>query len=167
MTNVFRFLQFFALGTWVGGIIFLSFVEAPGVFGMLGPNRDQAGNIVGYSLTRLHYIGVGAALVYLVVGFALIRSAKWLVTPAAILVMVMLALTAISQFAVRPRMAVLRAQMVSIDATPPENPLRVRFDRLHRLSVQLEGATLLVGVVALFLTVPREMSAPAGVIRFW
>ncbi|HXW54757.1 MAG TPA: DUF4149 domain-containing protein [Candidatus Cybelea sp.] len=153
MTNVVRFLQFFALGTWVGGIIFLSFVEAPGVFGVLGPHRDQAGNIVGYSLTRLHYIGVVAALIYLVAGFAIVKSAKWLITPAAILVMAMLALTAISQFAVRPRMAVLRAEMVSIDATPPENTLRARFDRLHRLSVQLEGATLLAGVVAIFLTV--------------
>jgi Domain of unknown function (DUF4149) len=152
MISTLRFLQFFALGTWVGGIIYLSFVVAPGVFGILASHRDQAGNIVGYSLTRLHLIGVFAALVYLLAGVVLTKSLKWLIAPAAILVIVMLALTLASEHVVRPRMAVLRGEMVSVDATPPENPLRVRFDRLHRLSVQLEGATLLMGIVALFLT---------------
>jgi uncharacterized membrane protein len=152
MTTFLRFLQFFALGTWVGGIIFLSFVEAPGVFGILRANREQAGTIVGYSLTRLHYMGITATVVYLVAGLAVVKSAKWLVTPAATLVLAMLALTVISQFAVRPRMAGLRTQMTSLDATPPENPPRIRFDRLHRVSVQLEGATLLMGVMVIFLT---------------
>jgi len=151
MTSTLRFLQIFALGTWVGGIIYLSFVVAPGVFGIL-TNRDQAGNIVGYSLTRLHLIGVIAALVYLLAGLGLAKSLKWLIAPAAILVIVMLALTLVSEHAVRPRIAVLRAQMVSVDATRPENPLRVSFDRLHRVSVQLEGATLLLGIAALFPT---------------
>jgi len=151
MTSTLRFLQIFALGTWVGCIIYLSFVVAPGVFRTLS-NRDQAGTIVGYSLTRLHVIGVIAAVVYLIAGLALAKSLKWLIAPAAILVIVMLALTLVSEYAVRPRMAGLRTQMVSVDATPPENPLRARFDRLHRVSVQLEGATLLLGIAALFFT---------------
>lgn len=151
MTSFLRFLQIFALGTWVGSIIYLSFVVAPGVFGILS-NRDQAGNIVGYSLTRLHLIGLIAALVYLIAGLGLAKSLKWLIAPAAILVIVMLALTLISEHAVRPRMAGLRAEMVSVDATPPENPLRVRFGRLHRVSVQLETATLVLGIAALFCT---------------
>lgn len=150
-----RFLQFFALGTWIGGIIFLSFVEAPGVFGILS-NQAQAGRVVGFSLTRLHYIGMAAAIVYLIAGLGLVGAYKWLASPAAILVLVMLALTLISQYGVRPRMDALRAQMISVEATPPENPLREEFDRLHRASVGLEGASLLVGVVALFLTAMRS-----------
>ncbi len=156
MTTFLRFLQFFALGSWLGGIIFLSFVEAPGVFGIL-PNQDQAGSVVGYSLTRLHYIGIAAAIVYIVVGFGLLKAAQWLAAPGAILVLVMLALTLASQYAVRPRMDALRAQMVSIEATPPGNPLRAQFDRLHRASVALEGTTLLLGIVALFLTTRRTV----------
>ena len=154
MTNFLRFLQFFALGTWIGGIIFLSFVEAPGVFGIL-PNLDQAGSVVGYSLTRLHYIGIAAAVVYIIVGFGLAKPLNWPVAPPAILVLVMLVLTLASEFGVRPRMNTLRSQMVSIEATPPENPLRVQFDGLHRASVGLEGATLLIAIAALFLTVRR------------
>lgn len=154
MTAFLRSLQFFALGTWIGGIIFLSFVEAPGVFGLL-PNLDQAGSVVGYSLTRLHYIGVAAAAVYVLAGFGLVAARKWLAAPAVALVLLMLALTLVSEFGVRPRMDRLRTKMASIEATPPENPLRVRFDRLHRASVGLEGATLLIGVVALYLTARR------------
>jgi len=154
VNNFLRFLQFLALGTWIGAIVFLSFVEAPGVFGILS-NLDQAGSVVGYSLTRLHYIGIAAAIVYIVAGFGLAKSAKWMAAPAAILVLVMLALTLVSEFGVRPRMNALRAQMVSIQATPTENPLRIQFDRLHRASVGLEGATLLLGIAALFLTARR------------
>jgi uncharacterized membrane protein len=154
MTNFLRFLQFFALGIWIGGIVFLSFVVAPGVFAIL-PNLDQAGSVVGFSLTRLHYIGIAAAVVYVVAGFGLARVLKWLTAPAAVLVLVMLALTLISEFGVRPRMDTLRSQMVSIEATPPQNSLRVQFDRLHSASVGLEGATLLIGIVALFLTARR------------
>jgi len=65
----------------------------------------------------------------------------------------MLIVTVISQHVVIRRMTNLRRQMVSVAATPPDNPLRVEFDRLHRVSVQLEGATLLIGFASLFLTV--------------
>jgi hypothetical protein len=67
----------------------------------------------------------------------------------------MLALTIVSQHVVTSRLAALRTEMGSVDATPRENPLRVEFDKLHRVSVQLEGATLLVGIVTLYLTVRR------------
>jgi hypothetical protein len=160
MTSILRFLQFLALGIWLGGIVFLSFVEAPGVFSILA-SREQAGSIVGYSLTRLHYIGIAAAIIYVCAALALERSSKVLVQPATLLVVLMLVLTLVSEFGVRPRMAVLRAQMDSADtavaagsvpaSTTPDSA-RGKFDRLHRASVQLEGATLLVGLVALFLS---------------
>lgn len=155
MATFLRFLQILALGTWVGGIIFLSFVEAPGAFKIAPP--AQAGSIVGYSLTRLHHIGVIAAVIYLIAGVGLAKSAKWLATPAAILVIIMFVLTTFSEHHVRPRIDRIRSQITTpVDSRPPENPLRAQFDRLHRTSVQLEGTTLLVGVVALFLTVRRS-----------
>jgi hypothetical protein len=65
----------------------------------------------------------------------------------------MLILTVVSQHVVIRRMMELRRQMVSVAATPLDDPRRVEFDRLHRVSVQLEGATLLIGFASLFLTV--------------
>jgi uncharacterized membrane protein len=152
MNSVLRFIQVFALGTWVGSIIYLSFVVAPGAFGVL-QSRDQAGLMVGYSLARLHYIGVVAAVLYLVAGLALGLSLKTFLQPAMIGVVLMLALTLVSQARVTPRLAELRTEKVSVDATPKDNPLRVEFDRLHQTSVRIEVVVLLLGIAALFLTV--------------
>jgi hypothetical protein len=68
-------------------------------------------------------------------------------------VILMLALTSVSQTRVTPRLAELRTEMVSVDATPKDNPLRVEFDRLHQASVRIEVTVLLIGIAALFLTV--------------
>jgi uncharacterized membrane protein len=152
MTNILRFVQVFALGTWVGSIIYLSFVVAPGAFGIL-QSRDQAGLMVGYSLARLHYLGVVAAVLYLLAGLVLAPSLKTFLQPAMIGVVLMLALTLVSQTRVTPRLAELRTEMVLVDATPKDNPLRVEFDRLHQTSVRIEATVLLIGIAALFLTV--------------
>jgi uncharacterized membrane protein len=152
MTNFLRFVQVLALGIWVGSIIYLVAVTQ-GIFATL-PNRDQAGAIVGMMLGRLHVLGLVAAALYLAAALCLwvFHSTKELTTSALILVVVVAVLTLISQRVVTPRMAALRTQMVSVDATPRDNPLRVRFDSLHRVSVQLEMATLVIGIGALYLT---------------
>ncbi len=151
MTTITRFLEVFALGTWLGGIIYLSFVVAPGAFATLD-SRDQAGALVGLVLARLHLLGWIAGLVYLAAAVARAKSAAALARPAALAVILMLLLTLASQW-VSPRMAALRAQMGSVDRTPADNPLRIEFNRLHKISVRLEGAVLLLGIAALFLTV--------------
>jgi hypothetical protein len=151
MTNILRFIQFLALGTWLGSIIYFSFAVAPALFATL-QSRDQAGAIVGIALGRLHHLGVIAGVLYLVASIALARSPKVFAQPAIVAVIAMLAFTIISQHRITPRMAQLRTQMVSVDSTPPENPLRAEFDRLHKVSVRLEGSVLLFGLIALFLT---------------
>jgi hypothetical protein len=55
-------------------------------------------------------------------------------------------------------MDLLRAEMVSVDATPASDSRRAEFDRLHGISVDLEGGVLLIGLAVLFLTL-REKAA--------
>ncbi len=157
MAATLRFLQFFSLGTWVGNILYFSFVVAPGAFSVL-PTNDLAGNLVNYSLARLHLIGIVAGVIYLAAGAVAGKSVAALAEPAAILVFVMVVLTMASQYGVIPRMEALRLQMGSVDATPAGNPLRVTFDRLHQYSVWLESAVLLSGLVSLFLTARQKSS---------
>ena len=152
MTSTLRFIEILALGTWVGGIIFLSFVVAPGAFGVLG-SRDQAGSIVGFALGRLHWIGIVAGIIYLVALVVERRSLAVIARPAASAVVLMIALTYYSQAFVTSRLSGLRREMVSVDATLRDNPLRVEFDRLHQMSVRIEGAVLLLGLAGIFLTV--------------
>jgi Domain of unknown function (DUF4149) len=155
MTNILRFVQVFALGTWVGSIFYFSAAVAPGAFRVL-PNQDQAGALVQFTLGRLHTLGVVAALLYLFASVGLAQSFKGLIRPAAIGVILMLLLTVASQHFVTSKLATLRTQMGSVAATPTTDPLRVEFDRLHRISVNIEGSVLLIAFAALFLTVRQN-----------
>jgi hypothetical protein len=155
MATVVRFLQFFTLGTWIGADLYFGAIVAPAAFSVLTP--DQAGALVGLTLGRLHLMGIVAGVIYLLVTAIWGRSAAALLRPAPLLVLAMVVLTFISQFWVSGTMDALRAQMGSVSATPATSQLRVSFDRLHGLSVRLEMAVLIAGLLALFFTsrIPR------------
>ena len=152
-----RFLEFLGLGLWLGIDVFLSFVVAPGAFRVLA-SRDQAGALVGFSLTRMHLGGILCGILFLLVRLLRTRSLSSLATAPAICVLVMIILTAVSQYAVSDNMAALRMKMGSIQATDLSSPLLAEFTRLHGISVGLESGVLLAGFAALLLLV-REASA--------
>jgi hypothetical protein len=155
MTNILKFVQVFALGTWVGSIFYFSAAVAPGAFRVL-PSQDLAGVLVEFTLRRLHTLGVAAGIVFLLASAAVAVSASGArrsVLLSSIGVATMVVLTVISQHVVIRRMMELRREMGSVVATAADSPLWVEFDRLHGVSVKLEGATLLIGFAALFLTV--------------
>ncbi|MGH9743026.1 MAG: DUF4149 domain-containing protein [Candidatus Acidiferrum sp.] len=156
MSTLFRSIEFLCVGIWLGSDVFLSFVVAPGAFGILA-SRDQAGAMVGYSLTWMHLGGIALGILFLFVRLVRTRAFSGLAAPAAICVALMIALTAISQYTVSARMAVLRVQMGSIQATAEGSPLLADFRRLHLLSVSLESGVLLAGIAAMYLMV-RELS---------
>lgn len=156
MSTLFRTIEFLCLSLWLGSDVFLSFVVAPGAFGVLA-SRDQAGAVVGYTLTRMHLGGIALGVVFLLLRLARTRSFASMANPAALCVLLMIVLTAISQFTVSAKMAVLRVQMRSIQATASDNPLLAEFGRLHGISVTLESGVLLVGIAALYLMV-RELT---------
>jgi Domain of unknown function (DUF4149) len=155
MSQILRFVRVFALGAWVGAIIYFAAVVTQGAFAVL-PNRDEAGLLVGFTLGGLHLMGVIAAAAYVAASVALTKSLRAFVERAVIAVILMAVLTIASEGYVMPRMAVLRTQMVSVEATPGSDPRRAEFDRLHGVSVDLESAVLVIGLVALFLTERRQ-----------
>lgn len=155
MSTVLRTIEFLSLSLWLGSDAFLSFVVAPGAFSVLA-SRDQAGAMVGYALWRMHFAGVVCGVIFLLARLVRTRTFASLAAPAALCVVLMIALTVISQHAVSPRMAGLRTQMGSIQATATDSPLLAEFSKLHRASVALESGVLLAGFVAVYLTV-REL----------
>ena len=151
-----RFLMFLSLVVWLGGLIFFAFVVAPTVFspGLL-PTRQLAGSIVGRSIDRLHYMAIVSGIVFLTTSMLYSRMASGNARPLAarhVLIVLMLLLTVISQFAISPKMHAIRAEVGIIDDLPPDNPLRMEFDRLHMWSEKFEVAVLLLGLVALYTT---------------
>ncbi|HKD52097.1 MAG TPA: DUF4149 domain-containing protein [Candidatus Acidoferrum sp.] len=156
MSTFLRAIEFLGLSLWLGSDVFLSFVVAPGAFRILG-SRDQAGAMVGYSLNAMHIGGIICGCFLLLARLLRTRTFASLATPAALCVVLMIALTVISQFTVSAKMAALRAQMGSIQATSAHSPLLREFTRLHGISVSLESGVLLAGIAAIYLMV-REVA---------
>ncbi len=155
MASLLRTLEFLGLSLWLGSDVFLSFVMAPGAFRIL-TSRDQAGAMVGYGLWWMHMIGVVCGIAILLARLLRTRTFASLGAPAALSVVLMILLTVASQHAVSPKMAALRVQMGSIQATAADSPLLAEFSKLHRISVSLESGVLLAGFAALYLMVKES-----------
>lgn len=148
-------LMLLALIVWIGGLIFFAFVVAPTAFIML-PTTALAGDMVGRSLAALHWMGISSALVFLVSSLFYSRAKIARTKPLALvnlLVLVMLLLTLISQFAITPRMHALRAQLGTADSF--QEPARIEFNRLHVWSTRVETAVLVFGLGVVILTAQR------------
>jgi uncharacterized membrane protein len=155
MQTILRTIEFLCLGLWLGGDAFLSFVVAPGAFRILA-NRDAAGLMVGYSLARLHFAGIFLGILFLLVRLSRTRDFGGFTSAATLCVVLMVVLTAASQFTVSNRMANLRKQMVSIQNTSESDPRRLEFNRLHHISVAYESGVLLLGIAAMFILVKER-----------
>jgi hypothetical protein len=139
-----------ALIVWIGGIIFFAFVMAQTLFTVLPP--ELAGNVVAPALTRLHWIGLVSGAIFLI-SSAVYNWQKYLqlrlFTASHVFVVLMLVLTAISQFAITPRMRELRAERPDMPAAVDE------FNQLHKWSTWCEGGVLFLGLGVVILTARR------------
>jgi hypothetical protein len=149
-----RFLMLLSLIIWLGGLIFFP-VVAQTAFSVL-PTRHLAGLVVGRSLGILHWMGIASGVVFLASSILynrLISGAAHLFATRHVLIVLMLTLTLISQFAIIPRMDALRTTIpAEIDSVPVDNPDRMQFDALHIWSTRLESGVLLLGLVVAYLT---------------
>lgn len=148
-----RTVMLLALIVWIGGVIFFAFVMAPTLF-MVLPSTRLAGDVVSIALSKLHWMGLISGTLFLVCSifynwrkYAQLR----LFSATHVFVVLMLALTAISQFAITPRMRELRTGPIMMDPIAA----RARFDHLHAWSTRSEGGVLFLGLVVVVLTSRR------------
>ena len=149
-----RFLMLLSLVVWVGGLMFFAFVLAPTAFQVL-PNTHLAGNVVGRALGKLHWLAIVSGIIFLIASLLYDRVAQGSAQVLAVrhvLIIVMLALTLFSQYWIIPRMDKLRASVSDFAAIPLSDPARVQFDALHVWSTRVEGAVLLLGLIAVYMT---------------
>jgi len=143
-----------SLVLWIGGLMFFAFVLAPTAFQVL-PNTHLAGNMVGRSLGKLHWIAIFCGIVFLISSLLhsyLTQGSAHIFAIRHILLCLMLVLTLFSQFWIIPRMDSLRAEVGDFASVPLTNPARVQFDALHAWSTRVESAVLLLGLVVVYLT---------------
>ena len=144
-----------ALAAWVGALIFFPMV-AQTAFTNLPPHA--AGLVVRGSLLKLHCMGFICGVVFLassVIYNLIVLGKADILSVRHVFIGFMLALTAISQFHIIPRMDALRLAAGVISSLPASDPVRAQFDSLHAWSTRIEGTVLLLGVLLLYLTSRR------------
>jgi len=160
--NFLSFLMLVFLVIWIGGLIFFP-VIAQISFAVL-PSAHLAGLVVRNSLIALHWMGIAAGGLFLACSLLenrLLRGPWAALRPTHLLILTMLALTAISQFKLIPRMDQLRLAVGEVASVPVSDPTRIEFDSLHAWSTRLEGLVLILGLVVLYLTTRRLAAARA------
>ncbi|HEX5234419.1 MAG TPA: DUF4149 domain-containing protein [Silvibacterium sp.] len=152
MRTAIRAIILFFLVLWLGGVLFFPIVAAT-AFGSL-TDTHAAGTIVAKCLRILHYEGLisGFLIVLLLLLGQWTRAFARSVVAPVVMALIMLGLTAFSQFSIIPRMESYRiAAGGAIDLVPPSNPNRVAFNRLHGTSMHVYEGVLLSGIILVVL----------------
>jgi len=159
MKTLLRSLLYLALIVWLGAEILFP-VVAVTAFGTLRGDTHTAGTIVGAVLHTLHNMGLIAGVVALAL---LALAPAWhIYKPRSVLapmivLLVMIVLTAYSQYGIIPAMERDRiAAGGAIDVALESSPPVADFNRLHVRSEHVEQAVLLLGVAAVVLVARAE-----------
>ncbi len=143
-----------SLVVWIGGLIFFAFVLAPTAFQVL-PNTHLAGNVVGRALGKLHWIAIVSGIVFLVSSLLYSRLTDGNCTCVCAAPRAHLPdARADADLAVLdyPAHGYAARPVADFATVPLDNPARVQFDALHVWSTRVEGAVLLLGLIAVYLT---------------
>jgi len=152
MKTLLRTLVWLALIVWLGGLFFFP-VAASAAFGTIA-DTHTAGTIVAKCLNVLHHEGLyaGCLIVVLLAIGMVTRIFRPSIVVGIVVTLVMLGLTAFSQYSIIPHMEKDRiAAGGAIDSVPQSDPRHADFDRLHRDSEHLEETVMLCGVILVVL----------------
>ena len=159
MRNLITFsaiIEIIAITCWVGGMAALAFIAAPAIF-QTSVSREQAGKTFGLILRRFHPVTYLCGAAILIAGLM-----RWAgdfnhqlyaseITRYSIAAL-MLVIALYSGLGVSRRLDQLRARMpAGIDHTPKNDPRRVEFNNLHRISTTLMAFNLLLGFAMVVL----------------
>ena len=141
-----------AISCWLGGSALFTFILTPLIFASY--SRDIAGGMVGTLFPGYFRWGLACGAVALL--SQIINRGRFALASLAVIT-IMLALTAVQAFVLEPQAAALKHSIVSFETTPADAPQRVQFRKLHGLSMAVNLAVIIGGVVLVILS---SSSAP-------
>lgn len=163
MKILLRSLLYLAFVVWLGAEIYFPVVAAI-TFTTLRPDTHTAGTIVGQLLRILHGMGLVSGIIILALlalapAWGLYKSRIVLIPMCLVLLMVVL--TAYSQYGIIPAME--RDRMAAggaIDSSAPSSQITAHFNMLHNRSEHVEEAILLMGIASVVLVAWAESARP-------
>jgi hypothetical protein len=168
-----RYAYVLALAAWLGGMVVLGAIVAPTTFQVLAPSaveglapstveglaaapengRVLAGELFGAVLARFHYLAyaAGGTLLVALVAMRILGPRPHAFGFRAVLVLAMLAVALYSGIVILGTIDEIQAAAGSLPSLlPVDDPRRVRFDQLHRLSTRLMMANIAGTLVLLY-----------------
>jgi Mn2+/Fe2+ NRAMP family transporter len=142
----------FSLALWVGGTLVVV-IAAPVLFRQI-PSRDIAGAVFGEILRRFEAVKHALSLALVIAVFARLELQRELAgagAAASIAIFLAVATNVYLAMVLRPRLNYFRMKVGSFDAAAPDDPWRLRFDRLHRRSSRVLVLGWIAAAVALAL----------------
>ncbi len=133
----------FALTLWIGGLWAIGYLVAPTLFSTLA-DRQLAGMLAGKLFVLISWVGMACAA-YLLIFIVLRTGSAALKRGVFWLILLMLALTAVSLFGIQPLLAQLKAEALPREVM--EGLLRDRFVAWHGISSILYLIQSLLGLV--------------------
>lgn len=135
-----------AIGCWIGGIVFFSFFTAPTAFTVLP--RPEAGQLISTIFPRYYMLGyiVGTISLVLAIYFTAVRGPRIWWGGTAIVLAVALGITFYAGTVILPRADAIRTVTESANPDPAR---KAEFDKLHRMSVILNGTVLILNIAAI------------------
>ncbi len=144
---VINFIYLLSLVVWIGSIVFFSFFAAPVIFKTL--EREKAGEVVGIIFPRYYLIGYISGVIALAI---LLITSQSFTDIKLVLILIMLSCSVIAGQVVGPKARNLKPMIKSEEDSEKLEELKAKFSKLHSLSVKLNGAVLLLGLVLLGYT---------------
>lgn len=140
----------FSLALWVGGTT-LVVIAGPVVFGRIA-SRDIAAEVFGEILRRFEAVKQALSLLLVTGTFVRLEQTGGLAgrsVVSGIAIFLAVASNVYLAMVLRPRLNYFRMKVGSFDASAPENPWRIRFNRYHSRSVRILVLGWIAAAVAL------------------
>jgi len=143
------FLYLLAIVSWLGGMIFFALLTAPAVFTSLP--ITEAGKVMATLFPRYYLMGyiTGVIACLLAIYFTAAHGPRLWWGFASVALVIALGITLYAGVIIRPQVNAIR----TVNEEPNPDPVRkAEFDRLHHLSVSLNGVVIVLNLVALAST---------------
>lgn len=143
------FIYLLCIVSWLGGMIFFAILTAPVIFTTLP--LSEAGKVMAALFPRYYLLGYIAGTIgfLLALYFTIAHPPRLWWGAASIALLIALGLTLYAGAVIRPRVDAIR----TVNEEPNPDPVRkAEFDRLHHLSVSINGCVIVLNLIALAST---------------
>jgi uncharacterized membrane protein len=147
ITWVVKYIHLFAMVSWMGGMIFFSYIAAPAAFKVL--ERQTAGDFVGAVFPKYFFLGYVASVVLLVTLYFIGRNNLAAVRAPLIIMAILTGLSFFHGMVIGTKARAIKAEVRQAEEGPKKDALRKSFGRIHGISAMLNLLIVLLCLVYL------------------